>query len=278
VNDGILPKNLHSEYGTMQFGSSNVLWNSNGHKGRQSNDSAPEFNKYLDNDNGARVGEDSCTKINSGFEVNQFMEFGSIRRTVGGSGSCTPIVNGKIYESSFASDTSVGANALQGSKNVFSFGRSNHLTLGTAVPFEGNLTSLPYLVSSSTSNQNSTLKQRGVNMDTYMLDENMRLLALTQMLELSKQQQALYFHDMNQKLGKSNISKPQNYIYKASVPEPGSSGASLKLAQNRGTCGNLEITDGTHKLTGYAHWHTIIFLSSFNRFLRFLAWIVDFLL
>jgi hypothetical protein len=115
-------------------------------------------------------------------------------------------------------------------------------------------------------------------MDTYMLDENMRLLALTQMLELSKQQQALYFHDMNQKLGKSNISKPQNYIYKASVPEPGSSGASLKLAQNRGTCGNLEITDGTHKLTGYAHWHTIIFLSSFNRFLRFLAWIVDFLL
>ncbi|XP_045822570.1 uncharacterized protein LOC123915468 isoform X5 [Trifolium pratense] len=45
VNDGIMPKNPHSEYGTVQFGSSNVLWNSNGHKGRQSNDSAPEFNK-----------------------------------------------------------------------------------------------------------------------------------------------------------------------------------------------------------------------------------------
>ncbi|XP_045822561.1 uncharacterized protein LOC123915468 isoform X4 [Trifolium pratense] len=267
VNDGIMPKNPHSEYGTVQFGSSNVLWNSNGHKGRQSNDSAPEFNKYLENVNGARVGEDSRTKINSGFEVNQFMEFGSIRRTVGGSGSCTPVVSKKIYESSFASDTSVGANALQGSKNVFSFGQSNHLTLGTAVPFEENLKSLPYLVSSSTLNQNSTPKQWGINMDTYMLDENMRLLALTQMLELSKQQQALYFHDMNQKLGKTDIPKPQNYIYKASVPEPGSSGASLKLPQNRGTCGNLEITDGIHKLTGYAHWHTIIFLSSFNCFL-----------
>ncbi|PNX57211.1 hypothetical protein L195_g058580, partial [Trifolium pratense] len=95
VNDGIMPKNLHSEYDTVQFGSSNVLWNNNGHKGRQSNDSAPEFNKYLENVNGATVGEDSCTKMNSGFEVNQFMEFGSIRRTVGGSGSCTPVVSRK---------------------------------------------------------------------------------------------------------------------------------------------------------------------------------------
>jgi len=83
-------------------------------------------------------------------------------------------------------------------------------------------------------------------MDTCMIDENMRLLALTQIPELSKQQQALYFHDMNQKLGKSGIEKPQNYIYKASVPKLGSSGASLKFPQNRGTCGNLEITDGIH--------------------------------
>ncbi|XP_013465810.2 uncharacterized protein [Medicago truncatula] len=253
VNGGIMPMNLHSEYDTVQFGSSNVDWNSNGHKGRQSNDSALEFNKYLDNDNGERFGEDSCTKVNSGFEVNQFMEFGSIRRTIDGSGSCTPVVNRKIYESSFPSDTSVGANALLASKNVSSFGRNNHLTLGTVVPFVGNLKSLPYPVSSSASNQNPTsLQQQGINMDTCMIDENTRLLPLTQMPESSKQQQALYFHDMNQKLGKSGIAEPQNYIYKASVPELGSSGASLKFPQNRGTCGNLEITDGLNRYCDFS--------------------------
>jgi len=122
VNGCIIPMNLHSEYDTVQFGYSNVDWNSYGHKGRQSNDSAPEFNTYLDNDNGERFGKDSCTKKNSGFKVNQFMEFSSMRRTIGGSGSCTPVVNGKIYESSFPSDTSMGANALLASKNVSSFG------------------------------------------------------------------------------------------------------------------------------------------------------------
>ncbi|XP_073223764.1 uncharacterized protein [Cicer arietinum] len=245
--DGIMPKNLFSEYGTVQFGSSNVLWNSNGHTRRQSNDSASELNEYLDKDKVARFGEDCCTKINSQFEVNQSIEFGSIRRTVVDSGSCTPVVSGKIYESRFESDTSVGANALQGSNNVSLFGRNNHLILGTSTPFEGNLKSLPYLVSSSTQNQSPTLLQRGINMDTYMSDENMKLLALTQTLELSKQQQTLYFPDMNLKQGKSIIAKPQNDIYKASVSEQGSSGAPLKFPQNRGTCWNLENTDGLNR-------------------------------
>lgn len=252
VNDGIMPKKLYSEYGNIQFGPTNVPWNTNGHTERQSNDFAPGSklsNKFMGIDNGVNFAKDSCTKTYSGYGASQLMEFGSITRTAGDNGSCIPVVSGKIYESSFASDTSVGAKVLHGPKNVSSFGQDNHSTLGKAVPFEGVSKSLPYLVSSSTPNLNPTSVQRQSNMDTYMLDENMRLLALTQILELSKQHHALYFRDMNQKQGKSeNITKTQNYICKASVPEQGTSGASSKLPQNEGTCGILEITDGIDKL------------------------------
>lgn len=252
VNDGIIPKKLHSEYGAIEFGPANVLRNSNGHTGRQLNNFAPGSCKYLDNDRGVSFAKDSFAKINSGFGVSRLMEFGSIAGPVGGSGSCIPTVSGKIYESSFASDASLGANVLQGSKNV-SFGQNNQVTSGTAVPFEGILKGLPCLVSSSTE-----------NVDTYMLDKNMRMLALTQILELSKQQHALYFHHMNQKQGgANNISKAQNYLYGTSIPEQGTSGASLKLPQNRGTCGNPEITDGFDKLASHTGMHNSFFPSHF---------------
>ncbi|XP_061376429.1 uncharacterized protein LOC133318449 isoform X2 [Gastrolobium bilobum] len=248
VNDGgpIMPKKLHSEFSTMQFGPTNVLWNSNGNTGMQLN--SPGSNKYVDNHKGVTFAKESCAKTNSEFGIAQLMEYPSgILRAVGGSDSCISAVNGKIYEShdepSLPSDTFVGA------KKVSSFGQDNHVTSGTAIPFEGILRGLPYLVSSSTLNQTPTLVQQGINMDTNLLDENMRLVALTQIQELSKQQHALHSREMNQKQGRfSNISKVQHYIHEASTSEQGTSDASLKLPQNRGTCRNHEITDGLEKL------------------------------
>ncbi|KAJ1407786.1 Jas TPL-binding domain [Sesbania bispinosa] len=223
VNDGgPMHKKLHSEYSTMQFGRTNVLYNSNGHTGRQLNNSAPGSNKFLDNDKGVNFAKNSCALMNSEFRISELMEFGSITRAVDVSDSCISAVNGKINDSSLPSDTSVGANFLQGSKNVSSFGQDNNVTSGTAIPFEGILKGLPYLVSSSMANQTPLLQQRDINMDTYRLDENMRLLTSRQILELSKQQHALYFHDMNQKQKRSNnISKAQHHIYEASTSVQG---------------------------------------------------------
>ncbi|TKY58110.1 Bromodomain and PHD finger-containing protein 3 [Spatholobus suberectus] len=251
----IMPKKLHSDFSNMQFGFTNVPWNSNGHTGRQSNNYGLRTNIYLDCDKGVSFAEDSGAKINSGFGIGQLMEYpSSISRDVGGSDSCISVVNGKIYESNYESslpsDTSLGANILRGSNNVSSLGQENHFTPETSIPFEENLKGIPYLVSSCVSNQTPTLPVRqGINMDAYLLDENMRLLALTQILELSKQQHALYFRDMNQKHGRSsNISKLQHYMYEASTSEQGTSGASLDLPQNRGICGNPESTVGLEKL------------------------------
>ncbi|KAK7320672.1 hypothetical protein VNO77_30365 [Canavalia gladiata] len=260
INDGrpIMPRKLHSDCSTMQYGFTNIPWNSNGHTGRKSNNSAPGTNKYfLDNDKGVSFAKDSCSKINSGFGIGQFMEYSSSMRAVGGNDSCISVINGNIYESSLPSDTSMVSNFLLGSNNVSSLGQDNHMTPETVIPFEGISKGLPYLVSSSASNQIPTsLQPQSINMNAYLLDENMRLLALTQILELSKQQHALYFHNMNKKHGRSsNISNPQHYLYEASTSEQVPSGESLKLPQNRGTCGIPNSTDSLEKLASLTGKH-----------------------
>ncbi|XP_028208547.1 uncharacterized protein LOC114391790 isoform X1 [Glycine soja] len=241
----IMPKKLYSDYG---------------HTGRQSNNSGIRTNKSLNNDKGVNFAKDSGVKINSGFGIGQLMEYpSSIKRAV--SASDILVVNGKIHESSLPSDTSVCADILHGSNNVSFLGQENH-TPQTSIPFKGILKGLPHHVSSSVSNQTPILpqQQQGINMDAYLLDENMRLLALSQILELSKQQHALYLKYINQKQGRSScISKVQHYRCEASTSEQGTSGATLKLSQNRGIWGNHESTVGLEKLAsltgmnGYCH-------------------------
>lgn len=250
-NDGgpIAPKKLYSDFSNMQYGFTNVPWNSTGHTGRQSNNSGTGTNKYLDNVKRVSFAKDCAAKINSGFGVGQLMEYpSSISRAVGGSNSCISGFNGKIYElnyeSSLPSDKCVDTNILCGSNSLSSFGQENHVAPQTSIPFEGVLKGLPYHVSSSVSNQTPTLLNQGVNMDACWLDENLRFLALTQILELSKQQHALYFNNTNQKDGNSSsISKvQQHYMCGASTSEQGTSAATLKLPQNRGNCRNPEST------------------------------------
>ena len=251
-NDGspIMPKKLYSDYG---------------HTGRQSTNSGIRTNKCLNNDKGVNFAKDSGVKINSGFGIGQLMKYpSSIKRAVGGSD--ISVVNGKIHElnheSSLPSDTSVCADILRGSNNVSFLGLENH-TPETSISFKGILKGLSHHVSSSVSNQTPTLpqQQQGINMDSCLLDENLRLLALTQILELSKQQHALYFNNMNQKQGGSNsISKVQHYMYEASTSEQGTSGATLKLLQNRGIYGNHESTVGLEKLASLTGTHNAFFI------------------
>ena len=246
----IMPKKLYSDYG---------------HTGRQSNNSGIRTNKSLNNDKGVNFAKDSGVKINSGFGIGQLMKYpSSIKRAVGGSD--ISVVNGKIHElnheSSLPSDTSVCADILRGSNNVSFLGQENH-TPETSISFKGILKGLSHHVSSSVSNQTPTLpqQQQGINMDSCLLDENLRLLALTQILELSKQQHALYFNNMNQKQGGSNsISKVQHYMYEASTSEQGTSGATLKLLQNRGIYGNHESTVGLEKLASLTGTHNAFFI------------------
>ncbi|XP_027331005.1 uncharacterized protein LOC113846680 [Abrus precatorius] len=254
----IMPKNLPSDFSTMQFGFTNAPCSSNDHTGRQSNNSFPGMNKYLDSDKGVRFAEDTFAKINSGFGICRLVEYPNcMTRAVGGSNNCISAVNTKIYESNYESslpsEASVAANFLHGTSNVSALGQDNHMTPETAIPFGGIFKGLPSLVSSSSSNHLPTLlQQQDNNMDAYFLDENMRLLALTQILELSKQQNTLYFHDMNQKQGRScNFSKVQHYMCESSTSKQGTIGASLKLHQNRGTSGNAESTDSFENLASF---------------------------
>ncbi|XP_020235631.1 uncharacterized protein LOC109815338 isoform X3 [Cajanus cajan] len=247
----IMPKKLYSDFSSKQFGFTNVPWNCNGHAGRQSNNCGLGTNRYLHNDKWASFPKDSCAKMNSGFGIGQLMDYpSSITRAVGGSDNCISVVNTKIIESSLPSYLSTGANILHHSNNVSAFGREKHVTPQTSIPFEGILKGLPEHVSSSVSNQTPTLpQQQGINMDAHLLDENTRLLTLAQVLELSKQQHALYFNNMNQKQGRpSSISNVQHYMYETSTSEQDTSGATLKLTQNRGICGNLESSVGLEKL------------------------------
>lgn len=277
VNDSgpIMSKKQHSEFGTMQFGPTNVLWNSNGHIGRQLNSSATGSIKFLDNDKGVSFAKDSRAKLNLGFGISKLVEYpSSVTRAVGGIDSCISTVNGRICESqnelNLPLDTSAGANFLWGSRNVSSVGQ-NHLTSGMPIPLERSLKGFPFLVSSSTLNQTPTLlQQQGINMDTPLLDENMRLLALTQILELSKQQHALHFLEMNQKHGRSsNILEVQPDVYETSTSEQFTSAATLKLPQNRGTCGNPDTAVDLEKLASLTGMHNaFICLLTFNCFLK----------
>ncbi|KAL2318050.1 hypothetical protein Fmac_031926 [Flemingia macrophylla] len=187
-----------------KFGFTNVPWNNNGHTGRQSNYCVIGTDSYLGNP------KDSCAKMNSEFGIGQSMEYlSSITRALGDSDVC--VVNTKIHESSLPSDSYVGANILHHSNNVSAFGRENHVTPQTSIPFEEVLKGLPNHVSSSVSNQTATLpQQQDIDMDAHLLDGNMRLLTLAQGLELSKQRHVVYLDHVNKEQGRpSSISKVQ---------------------------------------------------------------------
>jgi len=236
----IMPKKLYSDYG---------------HTGGQSNKSVVGTNKYLDNNKWVSFAKDSGAKKNSGFGIGQLMEYPSsiMRAIIGGYDSGISGFNEKMYESNFESslpsDTSVGANILHGSHNMPSLGLENHVNPQTSFPFKEILKGLPYHVSISVSNETPTLPpQQAINMDAYLVDENTRLLAMTQTPELSEQYRTLHFN-MNQKQGGScSISKVQHYTCEASTAEHGTSCATLKLPQNRGIFGNHENTVGLKKL------------------------------
>nr|XP_025659824.1 uncharacterized protein LOC112755751 isoform X2 [Arachis hypogaea] len=245
----------HYEFNGMQFAPINVPWKNNGHTGRQLDCSAVGSIKGLDNDKGVNFAKDPCAKLNSGFGISNLVKYpSSIRGAVGGNGSCVSTVKGKIYESYNESrlpfNTSGGVNFLCDSKNVSSVGQKNHFTSGTTIPLEGILKGFPFLVPNSTSNQTTTSpQQQGINLDRPLLDENMRLLAVTQILELSKQRHALHFHKMNQKHKRSsNTSEVQPDVYEALTSEQFSFGATFKLPQKRGPCGSPDTIDDLEKL------------------------------
>ncbi|XP_057721971.1 uncharacterized protein LOC130936023 isoform X1 [Arachis stenosperma] len=245
----------HYEFNGMQFSPINVPWKNNGHTGRQLDCSAVGSIEGLDNDKGVDFAKDSCAKLNSGFGISNLVKYpSSIRGAVGGNGSCVSTVKGKIYESYNESrlpfDTSGGVNFLCDSKNVSSVGQKNHFTSGTTIPLEGILKGFPFLVPNSTSNQTTTSpQQQGINLARPLLDENMRLLAVTQILELSKQRHALHFHKMNQKHKRaSNTSEVQPDVYEALTSEQFSFGATFKLPQKRGLCGSPDTIDDLEKL------------------------------
>lgn len=261
VNDGglILSKILQYGSNTLQSGPTNVLWNSNDHIERQLNNSSLGSNKFLDNDKVVGCAKE-ITKIDS--KISKLMEYPSFMRAVGGSSDCCfPALNGKISchdrEPSMTVSGSAGANISCHSKKNPSVGQDNHVTLrswgsqmASGMLSEGILMGCPFLVSSSTSDQPPTLlEQEGSSKDTCLLDENMRLLALTQILELSKHQHALYLHEMNRKQGRScNFSNIQHCIYEASTSKQGTSEVTLKSSPKKEACGNHGIIDDLEKL------------------------------
>ena len=106
--------------------------------------------------------------------------------------------------------SSVPSNASD-ARNLFSYvekdpclGSSGHCdhVLRSNLPLQGVSTGFPLVTSTSTlDNTRALLKQEGTSVSPYLLDENLRLLALRQIMELSKQQHALSSM-INQERGK----------------------------------------------------------------------------
>ncbi|KAI4316365.1 hypothetical protein L6164_024351 [Bauhinia variegata] len=219
VNEGgvIMPKKLQFGSSTLQFDPTNVLQTSNDCLERQLNPYAPGFNKILDNEKGMSYGKDSCTKIDSGVRVGKLMEPCSFMSAVGRSGDdCnSALVNGKNcksnHELSMLMGASVGTNFSYCSKRVSSVGQDNcmlgtQLASGRAMQPEGILKAFSFPVSTSMSNQTATvLQQEGNNVANSLLDENMRFLKSTQILELSKQQHELCLHGVHQNQGSNSL-------------------------------------------------------------------------
>ncbi|KAF7817278.1 Histone-lysine N-methyltransferase TRX1 [Senna tora] len=261
-NDGsvIMSKILHSGSNNLQ---SNVLWKSDDHRERQLNNSSLVNNKVLDNDKGAACAKEFYANVDPGSRMGKLVGLPSFVRAVGGSSSCCiSSLNGKIscHEPSMLVDASTGTNFSYGSNKASSVGQGSHLTvkslgtqLASRMPAEGMLIGFPFLVSSSTSNQAPTfLEQEGINVDTCLLDENMRLLALTQILELSRQQHTLYLREMNQTQGRScSFPNGQHCIHEASTSKQGNSDVTLKSPPKKGTCVNHGITDDLEKLASF---------------------------
>jgi hypothetical protein len=96
-------------------------------------------------------------------------------------------------------------------RNLFSYvekdpclGSSGHCdhVLRSNLPLQGVSMGFPLVTSTSTpDNTRALLKQEGTSVSPYLLDENLRLLALRQIMELSKQQHALS-SIINQERGK----------------------------------------------------------------------------
>ncbi|KAJ7966225.1 Histone-lysine N-methyltransferase TRX1 [Quillaja saponaria] len=230
----IMPKILHCESKTVNCDCTSVHSKSNDGLEKNLNTSQLGLNRCMGNGKVVGCVTAGCyTEVDTDFRISKHMEDSiSFNRVMSGSSyySIPPLheKNNQLHHhSSIPLDASAATNSLGNLRNILSPGKVNHISLestgtklasGLATTSQGLLTGFPFSTSTSALDWPPTLpRQGGATTDPCLLDESMRLHALTQRLELSKKH-ALYYCGMNQMQGRSgSFSKVQHSMFEPST-------------------------------------------------------------
>jgi hypothetical protein len=200
-SEHMMHKALHHSSLAAECDPFTVCWNGGNCLERQFNIS--ELNSLRLTDKGKGVG---CV-ADASYVATVFGNHKQVPNSVLG-GSSESAVNDKSSHlhqlSSVPSDASDARNLFSYVEKDPCLGSSGHCdhVLRSNLPLQGVSTGFPLVTSTSTpDNTRALLKQEGTSVSPYLLDENLRLLALRQIMELSKQQHALS-SIINQERGK----------------------------------------------------------------------------
>lgn len=242
MSEHIIPETPHRESHAVKCNPVNIPWN--GGNGLERLWTVPEFSFFTPTDKGKGVGslnDNSYTETGSGFKMHNWMENpSSFVGVVGGNSySGFPAIHDTKHCSHHLSSTppyTSDAGSLSNYvEKVGCFGSNGHIdhvflrSMGSTVGSEQSLPSqavpLGFPSSTSTSIQGLTpglLKQESIGASPYLLDDNLRLLALSQILELSKQQKVM--SSLGKNLEQRRCDNSTNVKAQHSLVEPSGSG------------------------------------------------------
>ncbi|XP_059459426.1 uncharacterized protein LOC132188988 isoform X3 [Corylus avellana] len=241
-SEHMMHNTLHRSSHGVECDPLTVCWNGGNCLERQLNIS--ELNSLRLADKGKGVGcvaDASYVATDTGFGNHKQVPYSVL------GGSSESAVNDKSRHlhqlSSVPSDASDARNLfsyVEKDPCLGSSGQCDHV-LRSNLPLQGVSMGFPLVTSTSTPDTTrALLKQEGTSVSPYLLDENLRLLALRQIMELSKQQHALS-SIINQERGKyGNSSNVQH-----SIVDP-----STSLEQRHGPdfTGKQEVSEATMNL------------------------------
>ncbi|KAF5456778.1 hypothetical protein F2P56_026221 [Juglans regia] len=203
----MMTRALHHESHASECDQFTFCWNGGNGLERQLNISQLDSLRLMDKGKGVgRVSDVPC--------ISKDTFFGNLKpvenSVLGGSSEpCFSAVNNKSYYSRLpftvlpdASDFRNLSGYVEKVPSLGSSGQGDHAVLRSNLPLQGISMGFPLVSSTSTLDKNPAfMRQEGFGASPYLLDDNLRLLALRQIMELSKQQHALT-SVINQEQGK----------------------------------------------------------------------------
>ncbi|KAG8656831.1 hypothetical protein MANES_03G012400v8 [Manihot esculenta] len=280
MSEHVIPEKQHCETRTFKSDPVNVTWKSDNGLDKQC--MLPDLGFLKPEDKGKGVG---CLAGNSyietapGSKMHKWMAYpSSFTGAVSGNGFSTVMHDKNRYShhlSNVPTDVSAGkfSNCLEkvpcfGSSHIDQlFHKSRRLSTGSgqilssqAVPV-GSHSSLPTSIPGLTP---ATFNQQSIGVSPHLLDDNLRLLAVGQILELSKQQLALSSLGKNLEQGKCNNSSINSFVKPSTSEEqrlvPKLNGkqdvskVAMKLDQPGPTTTMTNEVDKFASVTGWNRW------------------------